>query len=127
MTYADIAAALNRAVRTRAVSVTIDTDMGEVEMTPAEALAAFDDIAPGEAFEVVTVTERPMPEGITGFTHVEVGERRWNGAVWADAQVERYNAELARIEQRHNAGLDVQALVNGLYNLAHGFDLAGKR
>ena len=99
-TYADTYAALNRAVQTRAVSVVIDTDMGEVTLTPAEALAAFDDIAPGEGFTLVSVTERDLPAGITGFDPIEVGERRWNGAVWSAAQVERYNAELKRIETR---------------------------
>lgn len=125
-TYADTYAALNRAVQTRAVSVVIDTDMGEVTLTPAEALAAFDDIAPGEGFTLVSVTERDLPAGITGFDPIEHGERRWNGAVWTPLQVGYYNLELKRIETRHNAGLDVQHLVNGLYNLADGFDRVSK-
>lgn len=65
-----------------------------------------------------------IPAGITSFEPVAVGERRWNGAVWADSHVERYNAELGRIERRHLDGMDVQHLVDGLYNLASGFDRA---
>ena len=65
-----------------------------------------------------------LPAGITGFTPMPYGCRRWNGAVWPDIQVDAYNASLARIESRHAAGFDVEALVNGLYNLAHGFDHA---
>ncbi|MGP9651760.1 hypothetical protein ACT3UA_11415 [Glutamicibacter sp. 363] len=63
-----------------------------------------------------------LPAGITGFEPVPFGERRWNGAIWADEQVDTYNRELKRIQQRHEAGLGVQNLVNGLYNLAYGFD-----
>lgn len=51
---------------------------------------------------------------------------RWNGTVWADIQVDAYNAELSRVESRHNAGMDVEHLVNGLYNLAHQFDYVGR-
>lgn len=50
--------------------------------------------------------------------------RRWNGAVWPDAWVDLYNAELARIESRHRAGYDTEALVNGIYHLAQQFDHA---
>ena len=54
------------------------------------------------------------------------GYRRWNGAVWADIQVDAYNSELSRILSRHDAGGTPTALVDGLYNLAHSFDYAGK-
>lgn len=63
-----------------------------------------------------------VPAGLTGFDRMPYGYRRWNGSVWADIQVDRYNQELARIESRHRAGMDTQHLVNGLYNLAHAFD-----
>lgn len=66
--------------------------------------------------------EGGLPAGITGFTPMPYGYRRWNGAIWADCQVDQYNAELARIESRHRDGYDVQHLINGLYNLANGFD-----
>lgn len=62
--------------------------------------------------------------GLTSTDPMPYGYRRWNGAVWADIQVDSYNRELARIAQRHADGYDVTALVNGLYNLANGFDYA---
>lgn len=70
---------------------------------------------------------RTLPAGITGFQPVPYGYRRWNGSVWPDTQVDAYNRQLARIQSRHMAGYDTEALVNGLYNLANGFDRAGKR
>lgn len=63
-----------------------------------------------------------LPAGITSFTPMVVGYRRWNGAVWAPEQVEAYNRELERIQHWHSVGLNVQALVNGLYKLAMEFD-----
>lgn len=60
--------------------------------------------------------------GLTGTAPMPYGYRRWNGAVWSDAHVDAYNAELARIVSRHDAGYDVTSLVNGLYNLANQFD-----
>jgi hypothetical protein len=66
------------------------------------------------------------PIGLTGLDPMPYGYKRWNGSVWPNIQVDRYNAELARIASRHNAGYDVQNLIDGLYNLAHGFDYAGK-
>jgi len=68
-----------------------------------------------------------MPAGITSFEPLHYGERRWNGAIWPSAHVDRYNVELSRIASRHRAGMDVQHLINGLYNLAAGFDQAGKK
>ena len=67
------------------------------------------------------------PVGLTGLDPIPYGERRWNGAVWPDIQVDAYNRELARITSHHAAGYDVQHLIDGLYNLAHQFDEAGKR
>ena len=71
-----------------------------------------------------TMSVKTLPAGITSFTPVEYGYRRWNGAVWADVQTDAYNNELSRIESRHAAGLDTQHLINGLYNLAAQFDHA---
>ena len=68
-----------------------------------------------------------LPEGLTALDPIPYGETRWNGSVWPDIQVDAYNRELARIAIRHSAGYDVQNLIDGLYNLAHGFDYAGKR
>ena len=65
-----------------------------------------------------------LPPGLTGVDPIPYGYRRWNGAVWADIQVDRYNHEIARIWVAHTAGYDTQRLVDGLYNLAHGFDVA---
>ena len=62
------------------------------------------------------------PVALTGVGPTPYGERRWNGSIWADVQVDAYNRELARIVIRHAAGMDTVALVNGLYNLANGFD-----
>lgn len=62
------------------------------------------------------------PNGITSFQPMPYGYRRWNGAIWPNIQVDRYNRELARIESRHKAGLTTDHLVNGLYNLANMFD-----
>lgn len=67
-------------------------------------------------------TTRVYPDGIASWEPVSYGQRRWNGSVWANTQVDTYNAELDRIRSRHDAGLSVTHLVNGLYNLAHGFD-----
>jgi hypothetical protein len=66
------------------------------------------------------------PVGLTGLDPMPYGYRRWNGSVWPGSQVDAYNRELARIAARHNAGMDTQHLINGLYNLAHQFDYAGK-
>lgn len=66
------------------------------------------------------------PVGLTGLDPMPYGETRWNGSVWPDIQVDRYNAELSRIASRHRAGMDTQHLIDGLYNMAHGFDYAGK-
>lgn len=73
-----------------------------------------------------TMRATDTPPGLTSTGLIPYGERRWNGAVWARIQVDTYNAELARIASRHAAGMPVESLVNGLYNLAHGFDVAGK-
>jgi hypothetical protein len=66
------------------------------------------------------------PVGLTGTSAIPYGERRWNGVVWPAMQVDRYNADLSRIASRHAAGMPTVALVDGLYNLAHSFDYAGK-
>lgn len=64
-----------------------------------------------------------MIPGLTGgIDPMPYNYRRWNGSIWADCQVDAYNRELARTVSRHSAGYDVTALVNGLYNLANGFD-----
>ena len=67
-----------------------------------------------------------LPNGITGREPMPYGYRRWNGAVWLNEWVDAYNRELARILIRHDGGGTPTALVDGLYNLAHGFDYAGK-
>ena len=64
------------------------------------------------------------PTGLTSTDPMPYGYRRWNGTIWPDVQVDRYNAELARIQARHEAGMPTEALVNGLYNLADAFDRA---
>jgi hypothetical protein len=69
---------------------------------------------------------RPKIPGLTDTAPMPYGYRRWNGAVWPNIQVDAYNRELDRIRSRHDAGLNVQHLVDGLYNLANGFDAMGK-
>lgn len=66
------------------------------------------------------------PAGLTSLEPIPRGIRRWNGSAWPDIQVDRYNRELDRIASRHQAGMDTQHLIDGLYNLANGFDDAGK-
>lgn len=67
-------------------------------------------------------TTQSLPAGITGFDRMPYGYRRWNGSVWANIQVDSYNASLSNIERRHKAGFNVQHLIDGLYNLAYSFD-----
>ena len=62
------------------------------------------------------------PNGLTGTDPLPYGELRWNGSIWMRAHVDLYNRELARIAGRHAAGMSTEALVDGLYNLAYGFD-----
>lgn len=62
------------------------------------------------------------PVGLTSLAPMPYGYRRWNGSVWADIQVDAYNRTVERIAARHAAGMPTEALVNGLYNLAAGFD-----
>ncbi len=68
------------------------------------------------------------PAGITSFKPMPYGYRRWNGAIWPAVQVDAYNRQLADIERLHYAGYDeaCQSLIDGLYNLAAGFDAAGR-
>jgi hypothetical protein len=67
-----------------------------------------------------------LPPGLTGLHPAPYNERRWNGAVWANSHVDQYNRELERIATRHRSGMDVQRLVDGLYNLARAFDIVGR-
>lgn len=66
------------------------------------------------------------PVGLTGLDPMPYRQTRWNGSVWPDIQVDSYNRLLADIARKHRAGYDTQSLIDGLYNLAHGFDVAGK-
>ena len=75
---------------------------------------------------VVRMTNN-YPTGLRSFEPRKIGEKRWNGTVWAPAWVERYNAELKRIEARFKCGYNVDHLVNGLYSMAIGFDYADKK
>ena len=54
MTYHETHDALERLALDHVPSVTIETDLGICTMTPAEALAIFWELSPGEAF---TITE----------------------------------------------------------------------
>lgn len=54
--YNEIYVALDFADKYGAVSVTIDTDNGEVEYTPKEALSDFEDLAPGEPFSIMNIS-----------------------------------------------------------------------
>jgi hypothetical protein len=67
-----------------------------------------------------------LPAGLTGLEPIPYGETRWNGMVWPNIQVDSYNRLLADIATKHRAGMNTQNLIDGLYNLAHGFDYAGR-
>ncbi len=54
--YYEIGVALDFADKYGATKVTIETDSGEVEYTPTEALADFADLAPGEAFSLIGIS-----------------------------------------------------------------------
>lgn len=54
--YYQIGEAIRFAKDNNATSLTIETDSGEIDFTPEEALAEFDDLAPGEAFSVVSIS-----------------------------------------------------------------------
>lgn len=54
--YYETGVALDFADKYGATSVTIETDSGELEYTPKEALADFADLAPGEAFSVLNIS-----------------------------------------------------------------------
>lgn len=57
MTYANTLAQITAAVASRARLVVIDTDMGEIKLTPEEALQGYGEIAPGESFDFVRVIQ----------------------------------------------------------------------
>lgn len=54
--YYETGVALDFAQKYGATSVTIELDMGDVDFTPEEALAAFADLAPGEAFSLLNIS-----------------------------------------------------------------------
>ena len=53
--YYEIGVALDFARKYGASSVTIETDSGEIEMSPEDAENDFADLAPGEAFSVLNI------------------------------------------------------------------------
>lgn len=54
--YYEIGVALDFADKYGATKVTIETDSAEVECTPKEALADFEDLAPGESFSLIGIS-----------------------------------------------------------------------
>lgn len=54
--YYQIGEAIRFAQENNATSLTIETDAGYVEYTPDNAARDFADIAPGEAFSVVSIS-----------------------------------------------------------------------
>ena len=54
--YYETGVALDFADKYGATSVTVETDSGELDYTPKEALADFADLAPGEAFSVLNIS-----------------------------------------------------------------------
>jgi hypothetical protein len=54
--YNEIYVALDFARKYGASSVTIETDSGEIEMSPEDAENDFADLAPGEAFSVLNIS-----------------------------------------------------------------------
>lgn len=57
MNYSDTHIALQAADNAGFGFVTIELDSGEITMTTAEAIEMFDDLAPGEAFEIIHATK----------------------------------------------------------------------
>jgi hypothetical protein len=54
--YYETGVALDFADKYGATSVTVETDSGDVDFTPKEALAEFADLAPGEAFSLLNIS-----------------------------------------------------------------------
>jgi hypothetical protein len=54
--YFDIGEAVRFAVSHKATSLLVETDSGNVDFTPEEALAEFEDLAPGEAFSILNIS-----------------------------------------------------------------------
>ncbi|MDH6284012.1 hypothetical protein [Prescottella agglutinans] len=67
-----------------------------------------------------------FPPGIRGWDHMPYGFRRWNGTVWADAWVDRYNRQLDLIRRLFEAGFDVDHHVEDWYRMLTHFDVLGK-
>ncbi|WP_165605987.1 hypothetical protein [Mycolicibacterium mucogenicum] len=88
---------------------------------PHELAAHIQDMAAKAA------TTTSLPAGLTSDQPMPYGYRRWNGAVWPDCQVDAYNRAVAQAIERHRAGYDASALVNGVYNLASSFDRHAKQ
>ena len=55
MTYADNYELLTLAERSKADSVTIELDPGELRLSVADAIGTFDRLAPGEYFQVISI------------------------------------------------------------------------
>ncbi|MEU8901816.1 hypothetical protein AB0C65_38550 [Nocardia sp. NPDC048505] len=69
-----------------------------------------------------------VPTGLTGDQPMPYGYRRWNGTVWCQAWIDRYNAEVRRAVVAHRQGLNdkAQRHVNAVYLIAHEFDQLAK-
>lgn len=53
--YSEIFVALDFADKYEATSVTIETDDGKLDMSPADAIQAFSDLSVGESFTLLSI------------------------------------------------------------------------
>lgn len=75
MTYAETHEKLQQAKRDGVAEIRIEIDPGEFTVTVDEALEMFDNIAPGEWFQIVEETER-QPRTLATATGVVIAEQR---------------------------------------------------
>lgn len=55
MNYAETHQALRAAVDTGAVALTVETDAGAARVSLEDALEGWDNLAPGEAFQILSI------------------------------------------------------------------------
>lgn len=74
MTYAEIYEMLQQARRDGVTEITIEIDPGIVTVPLDEAIEAFEELAPGESFEIVTIGEPAIVISTGSVTHLANAE-----------------------------------------------------
>ncbi|MCZ4587636.1 hypothetical protein O4328_28780 [Rhodococcus opacus] len=74
----------------------------------------------------MSVASQSFPPGICTWDHMPYGFRRWNGTVWAEAWVDRYNRQIDLIRRRFEDGWHVDDHVEDWYRMLTHFDLLAK-